>query len=215
MSRFRLGLTPHVCRRIVIAELGLLVLILALAPFAGLLLYREDPLERADTIMVLAGARAERWLEAADLYREGVAPIVAVSPGRHEPAEDLAAARGLRLASDGEQMRAALIALGVPADAIVVLPGAADNTAEEAVLFHAAARAHGWRSVVVVTSRLHTRRTGLAFRRALAESGVRVLVRASRHDADDPRYWWRRRQSVRQVVEELPKLAAYAIGLGG
>ncbi|HWP99864.1 MAG TPA: YdcF family protein [Vicinamibacterales bacterium] len=214
MARLRIALSPHVCRRILLVELLLIVVALALLPFAGWLLYREDPVERADAIMVLAGARAERWLEAADLYRAGIAPAVVVSPGRREPAEDLLAARGLRLPTEGEQVRAALIQLGVPAEVITVLRGAPDNTAEEARLLREIAEARGWRTVVVVTSKLHTRRAGLAFRRTLRDTGVRILVRASRHDDDDPRGWWRRRKTVRDVVEELPKLVAYAVGLG-
>ncbi|MEO8523069.1 MAG: YdcF family protein, partial [Acidobacteriota bacterium] len=51
-----------------------LVALLAFLPFAGRYLVLEQPLEHADAIVVLAGARVERWLEAVDLYRAGWAP---------------------------------------------------------------------------------------------------------------------------------------------
>ena len=38
---------------------------------AGSFLVREDPLRRADAILVLAGARFERAMEAFDVYHEG------------------------------------------------------------------------------------------------------------------------------------------------
>ena len=51
-------------------------------PFAGRFLATEDPLERADAIVVLGGARAERWLEAVDLHHEGWATTIVLSPGK-------------------------------------------------------------------------------------------------------------------------------------
>jgi uncharacterized SAM-binding protein YcdF (DUF218 family) len=45
----------------------------------GSFLATEDPLEHADAIFVFAGTRAERPLEAFDLWKEGYAPRVVVT----------------------------------------------------------------------------------------------------------------------------------------
>src|SRR6185437_7348532 len=67
------------------------VLVIATAAWfiadAGRVLQHEDPLSHADAIFVLAGTRAERWLEAVDLYREGYASTIVLSPGIVEPGE--------------------------------------------------------------------------------------------------------------------------------
>lgn len=201
-------------RRVLRLQALLLVLLLACAPFVGLLLVTEDPLERADAIFVLAGQRAARWLEARDLFKENYAPVVVLSGGRREDAERLAVEQGARVRSEGELARDGLIALGVPAAQVVVLPGRPDTTADEASALRGYALAHEWRRVIVVTSKLHTRRAACAMRRAVEGTPVRIVIRSTRYDEDDPARWWRRRGTIRGVMYELPALVAYLLGLG-
>jgi uncharacterized SAM-binding protein YcdF (DUF218 family) len=179
----------------------------------GRYLQHEDPVRRADALFVLAGSRLERSLEAADLYRAGYASVIALSPGREEPAEVVARSRGIRFPRETEVIREALVGAGVPRNAIVVGDGSVDNTAEEGTMLRALTISRGWRTVIVVTSKYHTRRTGFAMRRALAGTGVEVIVRASRYDPADPAHWWRHRRDVRSLMEEWPKLIAYWLGL--
>lgn len=190
----------------------------AFFPFAGRFLVREDPLEPADAIFVLAGARVSRWLEGVELYRAGHAPLVFLSPGRLERAEMALRERGIRVPTEGEIARDAILQLGVPAEAVRVLPGSLDNTAHEAAALHAY-----WRTlpperrpkrIIIVTAGYHTRRARFAFRREFDEAGVRLMVRASRFDEAEPARWWRHRADVRFVTSELQKLVLYALGLG-
>ena len=198
----------------VVAVLLLLLGFACFMPFAGRYLFREDPLEPADAIFVLAGGAVDRWLESVDLYREQYAKTVVLSPGRTERAETELRSRGIRLPSGGQIARDAMIQLGLPTDAVQIMPGNLDNTAQEAEACHAFARAAGWRRVIVVTSRYHTRRTRFAFRREFRNSPITVLVRASRHDESDPPRWWQHRADIRFVTSELQKLILYGFGLG-
>ena len=192
-----------------------LVTILAIGSFlyyGGRFLQREDPLQRADAIFVLAGTRAERALEAIDLYKEGWAPRLILSPGRMEPAEEVLRARGIRLPRETDALADALIRLGVPAEAIMPIQGYVDNTSEEANLLRAMVQAHRWRRVIVVTSKYHTRRAGFAFRRGLENTGAEPIIRASRYDPSDPARWWRIRADVRFAGSEWIKLLYYRLG---
>jgi uncharacterized SAM-binding protein YcdF (DUF218 family) len=198
----------------------LLVVLLLIAALAGWLVYfggrhlqREDPLQKADVIYVLGGARVERWLEAYELYREGYAPLIMLSPERAEPAETLIRARGVRFPSTPELQRDALVQLGVPPSAIIAPGGWVDNTAQEGNLLRTTAKARGWKRVIAVTSKYHTRRTGFALRRALEGSGTAVILRASRHDPSHPAAWWRTRADIRFVTAEWQKLILYRLGL--
>lgn len=182
-------------------------------PFAGRFLAHQDPLARADLIFVLAGSRTERWLEAVDLFKDGWAPRIAVSPGHVDPIEAELEARGIRYPREGELARDAIVASGVPSHLVAVLPSGVDNTAHEAAATLQYVNGTQLRRVIVVTSPLHARRTGFAFRRAFAGTGVQVIVRGSRHTESDPAHWWRRRADVRMVVSELQKLIAYAAGV--
>ena len=186
----------------------------AFVPFAGRFLIRDDPPEPVDAIFVLAGARVDRWLESVELYREQRAPHVVLSPGpMRKPERDLRA-RGIRLPTEADIARDAMLQLGVPADAIAILPAEVDNTAHEAEAFRRLVEQRRWQRVMIVTSPYHTRRARLAFRREFKGSPVRVLIRASRFDDADPAHWWRHRADIRMVSSELQKLVMYALGVG-
>jgi uncharacterized SAM-binding protein YcdF (DUF218 family) len=182
-------------------------------PFAGRFLVREDPLEKADAVFVLAGSRVERWLEAYDLHRERWSPRIMVSPGPVDAVEARLHAIGVKLPREGDLVRDALLQLGVADDVVRVLPGSVDNTAAEAVLLRRQLDGTGWQRVIVVTSKYHTRRVRFAFRREFAGTPVRIIVRASRHDDSEPAWWWRHRADVRFVTSELQKMAGYALGV--
>jgi uncharacterized SAM-binding protein YcdF (DUF218 family) len=197
------------------AVLLLIISAVAFLPFAGRLLVRDDRLVPADALFVLGGARAERWLEAVDVYRDHLAPLIVLSPEQREPAELLVLSRGVQFPSTAERGRDAILQLGVPASAVTILPGSLDSTAQEARALHEAASKHGWHRVIVVTSKYHSRRAGFAFDREFKGTGVTILVHTSRYDASNPARWWRYRDDVRDVVIELEKFAAYRAGLGG
>jgi len=197
------------------AALVAVVCMCVFIPFAGRFLVYEDPLRRADVIFVLAGARAERWLEAVDLFHEGIAPQIVLSPGEPEPAEIVLRQRHVTFPGDAELARDAIVQLHVPADAVSVLEGPVDNTAQEAEALHRLARARGWRTIVVVTSKYHTHRAAFAFQREFNGSDITILMHASRYDTSDPAHWWRHRGDVRYVVSEVGKLLLYRLGLAG
>ena len=204
-------------RQLAVRTFSLFVLILVVGfilflPFAGRFFVVQDQLQRADLILVLAGARIERWLEGVDLYKEGWAPLVVMSAGPVEPIEADLQARGVRYPREGNLARDAAIALGVPPDAVVVLPNGVDNTAAEAAAVHAVFPSA--RRVIVVTSPYHTRRARFAFRREFKRAGVEVIVRSTRYSGSDPARWWRRRGDVRYIMSEIPKYLAYLAGLG-
>ncbi len=201
-------------RLLVLLAAAVLAAFVATLPFAGRLLVAEDRLEKADVLIVLSGAPVDRWLEAADLYLEGFAPRILLSPGRIDSAGRIARSRGVRLMTEAEAVRDALEQLHVPDDAILVMPGSMDNTADEAHAAHLMAAQNGWKRLIVVTSQYHSRRTRFAFQREFRGTPVTIIVRPSRYDEATPGRWWKSRNDVRQVVYESEKLLLYRLGLG-
>jgi uncharacterized SAM-binding protein YcdF (DUF218 family) len=163
---------------------------------------------------VLAGARTERWLEGVELYREGWAPKILLSPGRADPAEEELRRRGVVLPADVELIRTAVLQLGVPADAVIAPRGGVDNTAQEAAMAKRLALEAGWRRIIVVTSKYHARRARFAFAREFRGTSIVTSLRASRYDRSTPERWWRHRADIRSVTSELEKLLLYRLGLG-
>jgi uncharacterized SAM-binding protein YcdF (DUF218 family) len=182
---------------------------------AGAYLTREDPLQKADVIFVLAGTRMVRPLEAADLYTEGYAPTIVMTRDTEEgPALRVVTGRGLVFLSDADRARELFVTMGIPRRAVLVPPRLHDSTAAEAITLRELAMQHGWRRVIVVTSRFHLARARFAVRRELGGGGPEIVMRSSRYDPLTPDRWWMRRAEIKWVVSEVPKLVAYFIGLG-
>jgi uncharacterized SAM-binding protein YcdF (DUF218 family) len=178
----------------------------------GHLLHHDDPLERADVIVVLGGSWLARVAEAGDLYREGLAPLVVLSRELPDDGEQALRARGIDVPGVSDIQIRALVAMGVPREAILLLEPQ-EATATEAARVGQLAPARGWRTLIVVTDKLHTARARLVISRHLEGTGARVLMRGSRYDPADVDHWWRRRNDLRYALFESQKLLAYAIGL--
>ena len=202
-------------RRILVTVIALL---LASATYAfvglGSFLAKEDPLEETDAIYVLAGTEMTRPLEGADLYLEGYAPVLVMTRETLEPALRVLRGRGPEISSDVERAHDAFVQLGIPREAVIVPDRIHDSTAAEAITLRELAAKNGWHRVIVVTSRLHLRRAGFAMRRELRGTGVAVVMHASRYDDATPQRWWTSRGDIRNVIQEVPKLVAYVLGLG-
>jgi uncharacterized SAM-binding protein YcdF (DUF218 family) len=176
---------------------------------AGSQLIHSDPLQRADVIVVLAPF-VDRVMEAADLYRQGYAPLVIVTRASRDIGEQELIDRGV-IKSAENQRRDALIALGVPAASIVILDGLADSTADEALKFAEWASRRPIRRAIVVTSPPHTARSRLAFMRAVENLAIEVLMRPSTRNRFRSDTWWRGRDTLRDGVLELQKLVYYRL----
>ena len=183
-------------------------------PRAGRYLVVDSSLRPSDAIVILAGPRTERWLEGVDLYKEKLAPNLLLSSGRIEPAEDALRQRGIRFPREVDLIKDAMVQLGVPAERILTFAETVDNTAAEASIARTIVEQHGWHSIIVVTSKYHTRRSRFAFERAFRGTGVTIQLRATRYDQAQPDTWWKHRADFRFVISEYPKLLAYRLGLG-
>jgi uncharacterized SAM-binding protein YcdF (DUF218 family) len=180
-----------------VLALGLLLYFLSptVLTALGAQLIHADPPQQADAIVVLAPF-LDRVIEAADLYRRGLAPLVVVTRASRDLGEQELIDRGI-LQSAEDQRRHALVSLGVASEAVVVLDGLADSTADEARFFGEWARKHPVRRVIVVTSPPHTARSRFTFRRATQNLGIEVLMRPSSKHPFQPETWWRNRGTLR------------------
>jgi len=139
----------------------LLLAVAVLIPGAGLyafiqlgsFLAAEDPLDKADAIVVLSGTRMTRQLEGADLFLAGYAPAIVLSRDLTEGAAfDALAKKGMRFPTEAERARDVYVALGIPRDVIIVPDQIHYSTAAEAITLRELALAHGWKKVIVVST---------------------------------------------------------------
>jgi uncharacterized SAM-binding protein YcdF (DUF218 family) len=171
---------------------------------AGVWLAVQDPLAPARAIVVLSGRMPDRAIEAARIYRQNVAPEVWVSQPP-SPAAELAEMQISFVGEDFYNQRV-LMAQGVPADAIRILPEPSANTAQEVEQIARLAGSSGASAVIIVTSEPHTRRVRFIWRRLVGDS-PRLIVRHPVDDAFDAVHWWRNTGDALDVVREWLGLA--------
>jgi uncharacterized SAM-binding protein YcdF (DUF218 family) len=186
----------------VLLAAGISAVLLAVVCFlsVGRWLVVEDPLTKARAIAVLSGSIPSRAIEAARLYRQGYAPEILLTRSA-EPGETLAE-MGIPFAGEDYYNLRVLIHEGVPAEAIRVLNPPIVNTADEMKVIAAALASEKDRTVIIVTTRAHTRRVRLLWRKLAAGRG-RAIVRAASGDPFDPRRWWRNTGDALDVVREV------------
>jgi uncharacterized SAM-binding protein YcdF (DUF218 family) len=181
---------------------SLLLILVAIFCFfyVGRWLIVEDTLEHAQAIAVLSGRMPVRVLEAAKLYRAGYAPEVWLTRST-EPAKSLQS-MGVEYFGEEYYNSKILTHEGVPLAAIRLLDPPIVNTADEMITIKAALNAAPLHTVILVTSKPHTRRVR-ALWRLLKHDDSRAIVRASSFDPYDSRHWWRTTRDALDVVREV------------
>ena len=178
----------------------------------GRALVVEDPVTKADAIVVVAGGTPSREETAATLFREGLAPDVVLSnPFTPDRVRHLIAMGARRLDYQGEA-RVVLEHRGVPAKAIVALPQPVKTTEAELKAVGELARSRGWRRVILVTSPQHSRRVKLVWSRQ-APPDIQSIVRIAQDDDFLDGDWWRKRREAEAVLHEYLGLAAIYLGI--
>src|SRR5258708_9974427 len=128
--------------------LGIYLVRHPLLRFAGEQWIEEAPLEKSDAIVILSGDNyyADRATRAAEVFRQGLAPVVVASGALLRP-----------YAGISELMTHDLIERGVPKEKIIPFPHDDDNTVEEAQALGKLVQQKKWKTGIVVNSNYRTR----------------------------------------------------------
>ncbi|HXY01237.1 MAG TPA: YdcF family protein [Candidatus Limnocylindrales bacterium] len=215
MSRFLLGsILPAKQwhgRRLWISLSGCVVLAALLAFLnVGRWLVIEEPLQKASAIAVLSGRMPSRALEAARVYKQGYASRVWLTYSR-EPGDTLAKLSIPYIGEDSYDKQI-LMKEGVPESAIQVLEPPIMNTADEMRAIGEELRKEKQGKVIIVTSKVHTRRTRALWNRLAPHDGA-AIVHAVSDDPFDSAHWWRNTSDALDVVREILGLLNAWLGL--
>lgn len=170
----------------------------------------EDPLQHASAIAVLSGRMPARALEAARIYQRGYAPQVWLTHST-EPGATLAAL-SVPYSDEDTYDKLVLLHEGVPENAIRVLGPPILNTEDEINTIGQALQGQSDRKVIIVTSKVHTRRTKSLWNRLSGRRG-QAIVRGVSDDSFDAARWWRSTSDVFDVVREILGLMNVWFGL--
>jgi len=164
--------------------------------YAGESWVEDEPASHADALLLLGDDNfyADRATRAAELIRQGVAPVVVASGRRLRPTAGIT-----------ELLQHDLIERGVPKEKILPFPHDAETTENEAAQLEGFSAEHHFRSVIVVTSNYHTRRAFYIFRHVFPP-GIAVSVASTRDGDFDPDHWWEKRKSEALFLHEFTGL---------
>lgn len=188
-------------RKVIILIIIVAVLIGIIGLNLGKFLVESDKLEKADAIAVFSGDSGARTERAVELLKEGYADYLILSGGKVY--DDVTMA---------ELMKNHAIKLGVD-ESKILIDDEASTTNENAEFTTNIIEENNFKSVIVVTSDYHTRRSKLAMEKALENTlidgeEVEVTVTPSKEEKFTTK-WWTSGDSVLMVISEYLKLMGY------
>jgi len=164
----------------------------------------NDPMAKADAIVILGGGIENRPFAAARLFHDGVAPQILYMDVKLNAAEEL----GVTL-SEKEETRRILLSNNVPETAITLIGSSVGSTYDESRAVRAWLEKSGAKSIVIPTDVFHTRRARWVFRKELRGTKTQIHVVA----VDPRRYkindWWRHEEGVIAFQNEIIKSIYY------
>jgi uncharacterized SAM-binding protein YcdF (DUF218 family) len=184
-----------------------------LAWVAGRALIVKAEIGSADALVVLSGSSSylERTQKAAELFRQGRAPVVLLTNDHTRGGWSQPLQTNPYFVDRATEE---LIKQGVPAERIRIVPGVAESTRSEALIVKDYAAAHGFRSVLIITSAFHSRRALRTFRTSFAGTGIIVGLDPSSGSRTSAALWWLSPSGWRDVAGEYIKLVYYWLKYG-
>jgi uncharacterized SAM-binding protein YcdF (DUF218 family) len=184
-----------------------------LAWVAGRALIVKAEIGSADALVVLSGSSSylERTQKAAELFRQGRAPVVLLTNDHTRGGWSQPLQTNPYFVDRATEE---LIKQGVPAERIRIVPGVAESTRSEALIVKDYAAAHGFRSVLIITSAFHSRRALRTFRTSFAGTGIIVGLDPSSGSWTSAALWWLSPSGWRDVAGEYIKLVYYWLKYG-
>lgn len=165
----------------------------------------NDPLQKADIIMVLSGGVSQRVPEAVNLYQQGYADRILLAGG--EPSEALFFLIGEEI-SQAELTRRIVEGMGVPSHAIEIIKKGT-STWEESQELRRYAMETNLKRAILVTSHSHSRRVSWTFHKVLDPEKVEIVVVEAGNGQYTPNNWWQSEGGLVSVFTEYVKLFYY------
>lgn len=159
------------------------------------------PLKKSEAIVLLAGSYEERAPVAVSLYQAGYAGRILLTDDGVRRGWSREHQRNLYAI---ERSEIDLVKRGVPLQAIVRLPFMKSGTVYDAFAVKEYVLKHKIRSILLVTSDYHTRRSLWIFQRMLRQLPVRITIAAASSNA----------ALFPEIVLEYIKLAYYQVRFG-
>jgi len=174
------------------------------------LIYEQSP-QKADLIVVLNGRDTERSLASVDLYNQGYANLIIMARLVKQPGSEEFWKRVGNNFNEKIFFQKAIEAMGIPEYAFKLIGNGVASTYDEAMSTKDYLQKNGHKSILLVTSKWHSKRAYLAFRSVLKNDGIKIVIQPSKYDAFRPDAWWKNRNDAELVFDEYVRLIYYIL----
>lgn len=197
-------------RYIIILAAAFILLVLTLMSGAvlrkiGEIIVLNNPPVRSDAVVVLnTGVEYyPRLIEAAEIYRSGFAGKVVINGNRKTDSLRELEAKGFEKCCPWYANSVQILAmLGVPESDIVWISAEdAYDTVSEALAVGTELKQHLIKTIIITTSKSHTRRANFIWTR-LFKGQFSITTVAAQTDPYHPESWWQEGRQIRWVLAE-------------
>jgi uncharacterized SAM-binding protein YcdF (DUF218 family) len=176
----------------------------------GRFLILEQRPDKVDAIVVLNGRDTERSLAVVDLYKGGYAKLIILAQGSKQPGCNEFWKRVSKNFDRKLFFQRAIEAMGIPENSFKLIGDGVSSTYDEAKATKRFATENGYKSVLLVTSKWHSKRAYLTFKSALKNDGINVIAYPSKYDTFNPDAWWKNEIDAEEVFGEYIRLIYYS-----
>jgi uncharacterized SAM-binding protein YcdF (DUF218 family) len=171
----------------------------------------EHKPEKADLIVCLGGEDPIKTLGAIDVYNKGLAPYI--FRGKEEDPDGLDYLRKTikDYPSSFDLFMQTIRGFGIRDEAVLSSEERVGSTIDEARLVRKIVFERGFKSLIIVTSLIHSRRSWLTFEKVFEGDDIKIISIPSHYQLFDPKDWWKKRRYIKDLIVEYQKLIYYMI----
>ena len=193
----------------VLTPLALMVFVIvisgALFRIMGDMIVADEKASPADAVVVLnTGIEYyPRLIQAADLYRQGLAENIVINGDRKTDTLRDLERKGFKPCCPWYADSVSILALlGVPEDKIIRISNEdAYDTVSEADAVGRELIGRKWTTVIITTSKYHTRRAKFIWQK-MYKNRITIFMVSAKTDPYDPDNWWKDGRQIRWVLAE-------------
>jgi uncharacterized SAM-binding protein YcdF (DUF218 family) len=193
----------------ILTPLALMVFVVvisgALFRIMGDMIVADQKASPADAVVVLSTGIEyyPRLIQAADLYRQGLAENIVINGDRKTDTLRDLERKGFKTCCPWYADSVSILAiLGVPEDKIIRISNQdAYDTVSEADAVGRELIKRKWTAVIITTSKYHTRRAKFIWQK-MYKNRITIFMVSAKTDPYDPDNWWKDGRQIRWVLAE-------------
>ena len=166
----------------------------------------EQEAQKADLIVCIAGEDAVRAPAVIDAFNKGLAPYIYRAKKVEPDGFDYIKKR-MKDYPDGYDMFISILkGFGIPEKVILSTDKRVENITEEAMEVRKLALDKGFKSIIVVTSPINSRRAWVTFQKVFKNDDIKIISLPSPYQSFNPKDWWNSPRWIKELIFEYQRL---------